>query len=143
MCHAHLQVVREVTRQLWHIEEDGWSLLGFEYVEGGHADYTPGSPDLPTMSRLADVPAPGFELKTMPHRLRTFVDDPQELSWFAGNSLLHTEWNPHNVLITGHGALLVDWGWASLGAAWIDRHCGRSASTRPQACTAASTGPAP
>ncbi|MEU6593276.1 aminoglycoside phosphotransferase [Streptomyces sp. NPDC046881] len=118
-------IVRGIAPQLlWHVEEGGWSLLGFEYVEGGHADYTPGSPDLPTvmatMIRLADVPAPGFELKTMPHRLRTFVDDPAELSWFAGNSLLHTEWNPHNVLITDHGALLVDWGWASLGAAWID-----------------------
>ncbi|MGC0334906.1 serine/threonine protein kinase [Streptomyces sp. SAI-170] len=109
---------------LWHIEENGWSLLGFEYVEGGHADYTPGSPHLPTlmatMTRLADVPAPSFELKTMPHRLRTYVDDPADLSWFAGNALLHTEWNPHNVLITDSGALFVDWGWASLGAAWID-----------------------
>ncbi|WP_235460175.1 aminoglycoside phosphotransferase [Streptomyces olivochromogenes] len=109
---------------LWHVDEDGWSILGFEYVAGGHADYTPGSTDLPTvmttMHRLIDVPTPGIELKSMPHRLRTYVDDPADLSWFAGNSLLHTEWNPHNVLMTGSKALFVDWGWASTGAAWID-----------------------
>ncbi|RPF30365.1 aminoglycoside phosphotransferase [Streptomyces sp. TLI_185] len=109
---------------LWHIEEDGWSLLGFEYVNGGHADFTPKSRDLPavmaTMRRLAKVPAPALELKSMPHRLRTFVDDPADLSWFAGDSLLHTEWNPHNVLVSGDRALFVDWGWASTGAAWID-----------------------
>ncbi|MFG2961502.1 aminoglycoside phosphotransferase [Streptomyces sp. NPDC048291] len=108
----------------WHVEADGWSLLGFDYAEGGHADFTPGSPDLPavmaTMTRLAAIPAPDIELKTMPHRLRTYVDDPADLSWFAGNSLLHTEWNPHNVIMSGGSALLVDWGWASLGAAWID-----------------------
>ncbi|MFC5218845.1 aminoglycoside phosphotransferase [Streptomyces coerulescens] len=117
--------VRDVAPELhWHMEEDGWSLLGFEYVPGQYADFTPGSPVLPaviaTMARLADVPAPGVELKTMPHRLRTYVDDPADLSWFAGNSLLHTEWNPHNVLVTSNGAQLVDWAWASLGAAWID-----------------------
>lgn len=108
----------------WHVEEDGWSLLGFEYVEGGHADYTPGSPDLPavmaTMARLAELSAPDIELKNMAHRLRTYVVEPAEPSWFTGASLLHTEWNPHNVVMTDRGALFVDWGWASTGAAWID-----------------------
>jgi hypothetical protein len=97
--------VRSIAPELHlHMEDDGWSLLGFEYVEGGHADFTPGSPHLPavmdTMTRLAEVPAPNVELKTMPHRLRAYVDDPADLSWSAGNSLLHTEWNPHNVLVT-------------------------------------------
>jgi len=91
--------VRSIAPELhWHVEEDGWSLLGFEYIEGEHPDFTPGSPDLPavmaTMARLTDVPAPDVELKTMPHRLRTYVDDPADLSWFTGTSLLHTEWNP-------------------------------------------------
>ncbi|MCZ4603683.1 hypothetical protein O3S80_07825 [Streptomyces sp. Lzd4kr] len=106
---------------LWHVEDAGWSLLGFAYVDGQHADFTPTSSDLPavmaTMTRLADVPAPALELKSMPNRFRSFVDDPADLSWFAGDSLLHTEWNPHNVLVTGDSALFVDWGWASTGAA--------------------------
>ncbi|MER5387272.1 aminoglycoside phosphotransferase [Streptomyces sp. NPDC002688] len=108
----------------WFVEADGWSLLGFQYVEAGHADYTPGSSDLPVISaameQLAEIPAPGIELKAMGHRLRGYVDDPTDLTWFEGDSLLHTEWNPQNVLITDAGALFVDWGWASTGAAWID-----------------------
>ncbi|WP_427164099.1 aminoglycoside phosphotransferase [Streptomyces sp. C1-1] len=111
-------------RLLWHAEADGWSLLAFEYIAGAHADYTPKSPDLPqvmaSMIQLSEIPAPALELKTMPHRLRTYVDDPADLSWFAGNHLLHTEWNPHNVLMTADHARFVDWGWASIGAAWID-----------------------
>lgn len=109
---------------LWHAEADGWSLLAFQYIEGGHADYTPKSADLPavmaSMIRLAEIPLPALELKAMPDRLRTYVDDPADLAWFAGDSLLHTEWNPHNVLMTGEHARFVDWGWASIGAAWID-----------------------
>jgi hypothetical protein len=111
-------------RLLWHAEADGWSLLAFEYLQGRHADYTPASADLPavmeSMIQLADIPAPALELKTMPDRLRTYVDDPADLVWFAGDSLLHTEWNPHNVLMTAEHARFVDWGWASTGAAWID-----------------------
>ncbi|WP_329303969.1 aminoglycoside phosphotransferase [Streptomyces sp. NBC_00659] len=117
--------VRSIAPELrWLVEADGWSLLGFQYVEGGHADYTPASSDLPAvsaaMAQLAELRAPGLDLKTMTHRYRTYVDDPADLTWFEGDSLLHTEWNPHNVLITDAGALLVDWGWASTGAAWID-----------------------
>ncbi|MET8412555.1 aminoglycoside phosphotransferase [Streptomyces sp. NPDC005195] len=109
---------------LWHVEESGWSVLGFEYIEGRHADYTPASHDLPavmaSMIRLSKIPAPALELKSMTHRYRTYVKEPADLSWFAGDSLLHTEWNPHNVLITADQALIVDWGWSSTGAAWID-----------------------
>ncbi|MET8102427.1 aminoglycoside phosphotransferase [Streptomyces sp. NPDC005236] len=108
----------------WFVEADGWSLLGFQYVEGGHADYTPGSSDLPAisaaMAQLAEISAPGIELKAMAHRLRGYVDGPADLTWFEGDSLLHTEWNPQNVLITDASAVFVDWGWASTGAAWID-----------------------
>jgi hypothetical protein len=34
-------------RLFWHLELGGWSLLGHEVVNGRHADYAPGSPDLP------------------------------------------------------------------------------------------------
>ncbi|MET8102730.1 aminoglycoside phosphotransferase [Streptomyces sp. NPDC005236] len=117
--------VRDVTPALhWYEEADGWSLLGFEYVEGDHADYTPGASDLSqisaTMGQLARLRAPGVELKTMTDRFRKYVESPAELKWFEGDSLLHTDWNPHNVIMTKAGAVLVDWAWASTGAAWID-----------------------
>ncbi|CAG7642410.1 hypothetical protein [Actinacidiphila bryophytorum] len=34
-------------RLYWHLALGGWSLLGYEVVDGRHADYAPGSPDLP------------------------------------------------------------------------------------------------
>jgi hypothetical protein len=37
-------------RLLWHVETAGWNVLGFEHVAGRHADYAPGSPDLPWSS---------------------------------------------------------------------------------------------
>ncbi|MEY2248683.1 aminoglycoside phosphotransferase [Streptomyces sp. BF23-18] len=117
--------VRGIAPELhWFVEADGWSLLGFQHVEGGHADFAPGSPDLPAisaaMAQLAEIPAPNIELKSMPHRLRGYVEDRADLMWFEGNSLLHTEWNPQNVLVTDADARFVDWAWASTGAAWID-----------------------
>ena len=39
----------------------------------------------------------------------------------GGGTLLHTDWKADNVLIIADGrAWLVDWAWASRGAAWID-----------------------
>ncbi len=41
-------------RLLWQLDTDGWLLLGFEHVDGRHADLSLGSADLP---RIADVMA--------------------------------------------------------------------------------------
>lgn len=108
-------------RVLWHVQEAGWDLLGFEAFDGQHADYTPGSPDLPlvvsAMTQLSSITAPGIDLKSMPDRMRSHSDLPE---LFAGTTLLHTDWFPTNVLVGGGRAALVDWAWASRGAAWID-----------------------
>lgn len=108
-------------RLLWHTEEAGWVLLAFEDIDGRHADYTPGSPDLPlvaaTMARLSAIQAPDVVARDMPDRMKAHTDAPD---LFAGATLLHTDWFPTNVLITDGRAVLVDWAWASRGAAWID-----------------------
>ncbi|MDX3763809.1 phosphotransferase [Streptomyces sp. AK02-04a] len=109
----------------WHATGKGWNLLAFEDLGGKHADYMPGSPDLElviqAMWTLSTATAPAsVDLKTMPSRLSAHVEEPDDLQAFAGTHLLHTDWKPDNVLITGGRARLVDWGWASLGAAWID-----------------------
>ncbi len=31
----------------WHVETDGWDLLGFEALDGHHADYAPAPPTSP------------------------------------------------------------------------------------------------
>ncbi|MFI7174712.1 aminoglycoside phosphotransferase [Streptomyces spororaveus] len=106
---------------LWHVQEAGWDLLGFEDIDGHHANYTPRSPDLPlvvsTMARLSSITAPGIVLKSMPDRMKSHSELPE---LFAGTTLLHTDWFPTNVLVAGGRAALVDWAWASRGAAWID-----------------------
>jgi len=109
---------------LFHIVADGWDILGFEAVNGHHADYSPASPDLPkvveALRRLADTPCPDIELRRAEQRLAGYVDNPADAEAFKGDALLHTDWNDHNVLITDDRAHLVDWGWATRGAAWLD-----------------------
>ncbi|MFE3586536.1 aminoglycoside phosphotransferase [Streptomyces niveus] len=111
-------------RLLFHVIADGWDVLGFEAVDGHHADYSPGSPDLPKVTdalrKLGSLPCPEIELRQAEQRLAGYVSDPTEAEAFAGNALLHTDWNNHNVLITHDRAHLVDWGWATRGAAWLD-----------------------
>lgn len=111
-------------RLLFHVVVGGWDLLGFEAIDGHHADYSPGSPDLPKVTEalreLAALPCPDIELRLAEQRLAGYVADPADAEAFAGDALLHTDWNNHNVLITHDRAHLVDWGWATRGAAWLD-----------------------
>ncbi|MFD8710445.1 aminoglycoside phosphotransferase [Streptomyces anulatus] len=113
----------------WHVETAGWNLLGFEALGGHHADYAPGSPDLPEVAallrRLGETPCPGIELRHAEQRLEHYAAHPDDLRFFAGAHLLHTDLNNANVLVDDHAtqgdrARLVDWAWATRGAAWLD-----------------------
>ncbi|WP_329116246.1 aminoglycoside phosphotransferase [Streptomyces sp. NBC_01465] len=111
-------------RLLFHVIADGWNILGFEAIDGRHANYSRGSRDLPkvieAMRRLGDVPCPDIELRQAEQRLSGYVDNPADAEAFKGDALLHTDWNNHNVLVADDRAHLVDWGWATCGAAWLD-----------------------
>jgi hypothetical protein len=66
MINAHVRAV--APRLPWHDQVAGWDLLAFEYVDGAcHADYRPGSPDLPrvieTLHRLAAIGCPDLTVK--------------------------------------------------------------------------------
>ena len=122
----YLETVAPALR--WQVDTDGWYLLGFEYLDGHSADLTPASADL---TRVADLLGHVAELEPPAAGCRRIADrwaepagqadvDPGLL---AGNQLLHTDLNPHNILITKSGARLVDWAWPALGAAWIDTAC--------------------
>lgn len=113
----------------WRVETAGWDLLGFEALDGHHADYAPGSPDLPEvaslLSRLGETPCPGIELRHAEQRLEHYVTHPDDPRLFAGTHLLHTDLNNANLLVNadapqGDRARLVDWAWATRGAAWLD-----------------------
>ncbi|WP_406476244.1 aminoglycoside phosphotransferase [Streptomyces sp. NBC_01615] len=110
-------------RLLWHVQAAGWDLIGYEHLVGRHADYTPGSPDLPLVARalveLQSTPCPDIELKRAEDRWRGYAAPADVSAQFAGDTLLHTDLAPHNVLMTDR-AHLIDWAWPTRGAAWID-----------------------
>ncbi|TMQ90850.1 aminoglycoside phosphotransferase [Actinomadura soli] len=106
----------------WTVETGGWLVLGFECVDGRHADFTPGSPDLKvlaeTVHALQSVPCPPVVQMRVERRWATVAED---VSPMAGTTLLHTDVNAENLLITPDGcAVLVDWAFAARGAAWVE-----------------------
>lgn len=106
----------------WTVETGGWLALGTDHVDGRHADYTPGSPDLDllakTLHALQATPCPQAVRIRVERRWTTLTDD---VSAMAGQTLLHTDVNPQNLLITPDGrAVLIDWAFTSRGAAWVE-----------------------
>jgi Ser/Thr protein kinase RdoA (MazF antagonist) len=96
--------------------------LGFEFIDGRHADYAPGSPDLDTVAGvvtgLGSIDCPAVVRMRVEQRYTSLGEDVGVL---AGASLLHCDINPENVLITPDGrARLVDWAFTSRGAAWLE-----------------------
>ncbi|MGI5530431.1 phosphotransferase [Streptomyces syringium] len=111
-------------RLRWRIAADGWELLGFEHVEGRHADLSPGSADLPMVAEMLGtaqtVRAPrGAAVPRFADRWTRFLG-PGELRLLDGETLLHTDTHPHNLMVTDDRAYLVDWATPALGPAWVD-----------------------
>lgn len=112
-------------RLLRHISICDWDVLVFEYVDARHADLSPGSADLPSVAdalrRLAALAPPGAEvpLERVVDRWRDYLD-ATALRMLDGESLLHTDLNPHNLLTCGDRAYVVDWATAARGPAWLD-----------------------
>ena len=123
-------LVKEVSPALlWHFDETGWNVLGYEYAPGRHAAYAPGSPDLDRLVHLMGalseikIPHDPGPFKRAEDRWKPYVDDPASASVFAGPVLTHSDWAPDNVLVSPDRAWLIDWAWPTLGAAWTDPAC--------------------
>lgn len=121
-------------RLLWHETAAGWNMLAFEIVQGArHANYAPDPGrdelfDLPklvtAMEILAQIPCPDLPgIKNAQQRWAGYLDEPDDAKHFAGDTLLHTDYNPLNILITDAKAWIVDWAWPTKGAAFIDPAC--------------------
>jgi hypothetical protein len=114
---------------LWHFDEAGWNVIGYDYVPGRHADYSPGSPDLDGLVSLMDalsainVPDGCGPFKRAEDRWKPYGDGPASASLFAGSALTHSDWTPDNVLVSPDRAWLIDWAWPTPGAAWTDPAC--------------------
>jgi hypothetical protein len=112
-------------RMLWQDTVGGWDLIAFEFVEDARpVDYTPGSPDLAkfatVMGQLAKTPCPNVQMMTAGWRWGAYLDNTADYEILEGDAFLHTDYNVGNVLITEDRAWLVDWAWATRGAAFID-----------------------
>ena len=115
-------------RLRWHDQATGWDLLAFEYIDGArHADYSPGSPDLPrvisAMQDLAAVKCPDLPVKRARQRWAAYVDREADLDLLDGDALLHTDFNPLNILLGPDRVWIIDWAWPTRGAAFIDAAC--------------------
>ncbi|MFD9887977.1 phosphotransferase family protein [Amycolatopsis sp. NPDC059027] len=137
-------------RLLWEVKAGGWNVLGFEHTSGRHADLTPGSADLPmvadTLATLVstlgrcpiDLPHAAQQWKWMSPWRRLADSAPDKLdAWdrknvaelvtleyqamdaMRGDSLVHGDMHPLNILVADR-VRIIDWAWASQGAAWLD-----------------------
>jgi Phosphotransferase enzyme family len=117
-------LVRHISPVLkWSVVNADWDILGFEYIPGTHADYAPGSLDIPkviaVLLQLQEITCPDINVKQADQRWASYTSVPDLL---AGKCLLHTDWSPGNVLVNER-AYLIDWAWPTRGAAWIDPAC--------------------
>ena len=109
----------------YRFDADGWLLLAFVYIEGRHADLSPGTADLPAvasaLSRMHHLGVPPFPVPPLEDRFRKFLL-PNEVGRLSGAHLLHTDANPHNILIgrSGGDAHVIDWAMPATGPAWVD-----------------------
>jgi hypothetical protein len=134
-------------RLLWTIEVDSWLLLGYEHIDGRHADLSPGSPDLPLLvdalrelgGRAAgDAPDLAAQWARLAAWRRLRHDSPADLNpwsranleqfveWerraidaVAGNQMAHTDLHSLNILV-GERLRVVDWAWTRATVPWLD-----------------------
>lgn len=103
----------------WDFEADGWLVVGFEHVDGPHADLSPGNPDLDlldaTLKELGETPAPGGRSWFSPAGRLGFAHPAMD-----GETLLHTDLNPANLIVSPHGLRIVDWAFATTAAPWVE-----------------------
>ncbi|WP_173390608.1 phosphotransferase [Actinomadura litoris] len=116
-------VVTELAPRLrWQVEAGEWLALGFDHVQGRPADFSPGSPDLDVLAKtiqaIHNAPCPDAVRLVVERRWQKHTAD---VAFLAGHTLLHTDLNQDNFIITSDGrAYVVDWAFVSRGAAWVE-----------------------
>ncbi|MFI5617555.1 phosphotransferase family protein [Streptomyces sp. NPDC051567] len=104
-------------------EAAGWRCLAFAHLDGRHVDLSPGTGDLDavarTLERVQSLDAGGLRIPRFAERFRKYLE-PGEAEALEGAALLHTDANPHNILVRAGDAYLVDWAMPATGPAWVD-----------------------
>ncbi|MFI7594010.1 phosphotransferase family protein [Micromonospora sp. NPDC049359] len=103
---------------LWHFERADWLVVGAELLDGPHPDLSPRSPDLDllrvTLKALQGTPAPRGNWFTPAGRLGFALPEME------GRTLVHSDINPSNLILTAGGLRVVDWAWMTEAAAWVE-----------------------
>jgi hypothetical protein len=105
----------------WQLLVGGWDLLVFDHVDGEHADLSRPSDRGLVAEALRSVQ--GLVAPTgVPSFAGRFADvlTADQLALLCGNALLHTDTNPHNLLVEAGRAWLVDWAMPAAGPDWAD-----------------------
>ncbi|MGW8330563.1 phosphotransferase [Streptomyces sp. NPDC055897] len=101
----------------------GWEVMAYDWVDGRHADLGPGSVDLPLVADVLlaaqEITVPHFLHNPLAARLTPFLES-SEVPLLDGGALLHTDTNPHNLLVGENRAWMVDWAMWAQGPAWVD-----------------------
>jgi hypothetical protein len=103
----------------WDFEADGWLVVGFQHVDGARADLSPDSPNLDLLDTvlkdLIETRVPG-DLPLFSPAARLGFDH----SAMQGDTLVHTDLNPANLVVTPTGVRVVDWAMATKAAPWVE-----------------------
>ncbi|MFI6346045.1 protein kinase [Streptomyces sp. NPDC050560] len=109
---------------LWDTEDDAWVILGFDLVEGRHADFSPASGDLPRvvglLDRIGDLVLPEVAREWAEDRWDWLTTSDEEVELLRGDSLIYGDIHPANFLLGERDAWAVDWSWPTRGAGFID-----------------------
>lgn len=106
-----------------YVHAAGWSLIATAWIDGRHADLTPGSTDLaPIRDALttarqpppADAPLPALADVWGGHAT------PEEARHLTGEHLVHADLHDENILIADGRAWFIDWALSARGPAWVD-----------------------
>lgn len=107
----------------WWAEDGEWMVLGFEPAKGRYARFRPGSSDLPGVAGLINqvqaTAVPEVADSWSEYRWWRYTA-PDERDLLAGDTLIHGDINPFNILIGDGRTWLVDWAWPTHGAAFIN-----------------------
>jgi hypothetical protein len=144
-----LPTAAPAARLLWSLDVDDWFVLSTEFVEARPPSRPwrlaelqlcldtltaavpvltppPAGLVLPSASEeLAEWPAFWDDVRTarpdLPHLEEAATLAGRFVEVMAGETLVHTDVRDDNILLTADGrALLCDWNWPMVGAAWLD-----------------------
>ena len=108
---------------LWTLREGGWIVLGFEPADGRESNFEPGSADLQAVvsvvDRIAATEVPTLARGWVEDRWDRYCDGMDHLL-LRGDTIVHGDINPNNILVSADGATVVDWAWPTVGAGFID-----------------------